>query len=69
MRVYGFIIRVFTLLDVTPGEKSVVVLVPSLCKEEFVGLGWTVMAFCHAATLLACRLSVFDAKNKTHYSL
>ena len=69
MRVYGFIIRVFTLLDVAPGEKSVVVLVPSLCKEEFVGLGWTVMAFCHAATLLARRLRVFDPKNKTYYSL
>src|SRR5207247_3073509 len=34
LRVYGFVIRVFTLLEVTPGEKSVVVLVPSLGKEK-----------------------------------
>ena len=36
---YCFVIRGFTLLDITPGEKSVMILVPSLCKQEFVGLG------------------------------
>ena len=35
---YCFIVRILTLLNITSSEESVMVLVPPLCKEEFVGL-------------------------------
>src|SRR6266513_1945959 len=66
---YCFVIRGFTLLNITPGEKSVVILVPSLCKKEFVGLGWAITTLGHTSSFFLRRFCVFDPKNKTHHSL
>jgi hypothetical protein len=66
---YGFVIRGFTLLDITPGEKSVVILVPSLCKKEIVSLGWAIVKLGHTSSFFSRRFCVFDPKNKTHHSL
>src|SRR5437867_2303190 len=62
---YGFMVSVFTLLDVTPCEKSIVVLVPALGEKKFVGLLWSIMKLRHAAALFARRLCVFHSEHKT----
>jgi len=38
LRLYRLVVRALTLLKITPGKKSVVVLVPPLGKKEFVSL-------------------------------
>src|SRR5438132_10560032 len=55
----------FAFLHVTSREKSIMILVPTLGKKEFVCLLWTVMTLGHAAALFARRLRVFHSKHKT----
>jgi hypothetical protein len=64
-----FIISIFTLLDVTSREKSVVILLPALRKEEVVDLDWAIVTLRHTAAFLSCRFCVFDPKNKTQHGL
>src|SRR5947207_2997101 len=66
---YGFIVSLFTLLDVTSCEKSIVILVPTLRKKKFVSLFGSIVKLRHAAPLFARGLCVFHPENKTKYCL
>ncbi len=69
LRLHFFLVRVFTLLDVTPREKSIVILVPPLRKKEFVSLFGSIMKLGHASALFPRGLGFFHSENKTKYGL
>jgi len=66
---YCLIVRILSLLNITPGKKPVVILIPSFCKKEFVSLGWTILKLCHTASFFSRSLCVFDPKYETHHTL